>query len=314
MGILRRGDATGRGDLRGQIDTARSIGDLAAVRRLQAERIAREPDDFWPWFEAALTAKAQHDWEECARLNAEASARIDTVAASEGFDGSKPGAWNRGIALTALGRWREARRAWSDYGIETGEGDDEIRMEWGTVPIRLNPESTLAFAKPPLDDPDVTPEVVWCARLSPAHVEVVNVPTPETGHRFGDVLLVDGVPSGERRLGEKIVPVFDELAVLRRSARSTSQAVLAAGDEELDALAEAAFARGIGVDDWSRMRIYCAACSHGLPEPDHDHSPEVGDGTRRVGLGGPADTVRALLDDWAAGDGREVVSFEVIWE
>ncbi|MEO6412373.1 MAG: tetratricopeptide repeat protein [Pedococcus sp.] len=315
MGILRRGDAKGRRGVRKQIDAATRSGDLEAVRRLQAERIEREPHDFWPWFEAGLTAKAQHEWEECARLNAEASARIDTVAAREGFDGSNPGAWNRGIALTALGRWQEARQAWADYGLETGAGEEEIRMDWGTIPIRLNPDQTgLAFAKPPLDDPDAAIEVVWCARLSPAHVEVVNVPTPETGHRFGDVLLVDGVPSGERRLGEETVPVFDELAVLRRSVQSTSQAVLYADDVALDALAEEAFARGLGVDDWSRIRMYCSACSHGLPDPDHDHPPKVADDARRVGLGGEVGAVRALLDDWAAEDGREVVSFEVIWE
>ena len=313
MGIFSRGDATGAG-LRRRIDAATSAGDLEAVRRLQAERIEREPDDFWPWFEAGLTAKAQHEWEECARLNAEASARIDTVDVSEGFDGSNPGAWNRGIALTALGRWGEARLAWADYGLDTGKGDEEIRMDWGTIPIRLNPdEPTLPFAKPPLDDPDATPEVVWCARLSPAHVEVANVPTPETGHRFGDVLLVDGVPSGERRLGERTVPVFDELAVLRPSGHSTSQAVLAADDEALDGLAEEAFARGLGVDDWSRMRILCSACSRGLPDPGHQHPPEGGDDSRRVGLGGSVDAVRALLDDWAAEDGREVISFEVVW-
>lgn len=310
MGILGRG----RSSLRKQVEAATRAGDLEAVRRLQAERIEREPDDFWPWFEAGLTAKAQHDWEECARLNAEASARIGTVAAKEGFDGSNPGAWNRGIALTALGRWQEARQAWADYGLETGEGDGEIRMDWGLIPIRLNPdETTLAFAKPPLEDPRATPEVIWCARLSPAHVEVVNVPTPETGHRFGDVLLVDGVPSGERHLGDEVVPVFDELAVLRKSDQPTSQAVLAADDEALDALAEEALARDLGLDDWSRIRILCSACSRGLPSSGHEHPQEVGDGTRRVGLGGPPDALRALLADWAAEDGREVISFEVVW-
>jgi hypothetical protein len=284
------------------------------VRRLQAERIEREPDDFWPWFEAGLTAKAQHDWEECARLNAEASARIGTVAASEGFHGSNPGAWNRGIALTALGRWGEARQAWADYGIETGAGDSEIRMGLGLIPIRLNADQpTLALARPPLDEPGASTEVVWCERHSPAHAEIVNVPTPETGHRFGDVLLVDGVPSGERRLGDEVVPVFDELLVLRQSEQSTAQAVLVADDEALDALAEEALVRGLGLDDWSRMRILCSACSRGLPDASHDHAQEVGDGTRRVGLGGPADALQSLLDDWEVDDGREVVSFEVVW-
>lgn len=295
---------------------ATRAGDLEAVRRLQAERVAREPDDFWPWFEAGLTAKGQHEWEECARLNAEASARIDTVDASEGFEGSNPAAWNRGIALTALGRWGEARQAWADYGLDTGEGDEEIRLDWGTIPIRLNPdESTLDFAEPPLDDPDATTEVVWCTRLSPAHVEVVNVPTPGTGHRWGDVLLVDGVPSGERVLGDQTVPVFDELVVLRPSGQPTSQAVLVADDDGLEALAGAGFERGLGVDDWSRMRVLCSACSRGRPDPGHDHPQPGDDGTRRVGLGGAVDEARALLDDWAAAeDGREVISFEVLWE
>lgn len=73
--------------------------------------------------------------------------------------------WNLGIAATALGEWREARTAWRACGIEIPEGDGPPDLDFGLVPVRL--------------DPAGCGEVVWCRRIDPARAVIRNVPLPE---------------------------------------------------------------------------------------------------------------------------------------
>jgi hypothetical protein len=56
----------------------------------------------------------------------------------------------------------------------------------------------------------------------------MNVPLPASGRHFGDVVLHDGHPDGVRLMGGREHPVFNELAVLERSAFQTFQATLLA--------------------------------------------------------------------------------------
>jgi hypothetical protein len=39
-------------------------------------------------------------------------------------------------------------------------------------------------------------EVVWGQRIDPARIVVKNVPLPQSGHRWGDIVLHDGAPNG----------------------------------------------------------------------------------------------------------------------
>lgn len=114
---------------------------------------------------------------------------------------ANPAAWNLGIAATALGDWASARRAWTAYGITgIGDGVEEIDVDFGMAPIRLNPDrASLALEVQPAYG---NTEVVWCWRRSPAHAVIASVPLPESGHRFRDVLLHDGEPKGTRPSAE----------------------------------------------------------------------------------------------------------------
>lgn len=277
-----------------------------------AEELTREaPESFHVWHEAALHAKAIRDWELCAMRNERAMALFTPEVAAD-FGGSNPAAWNLGIAATALGRWTVARDAWTAYGIaglhhEVGP----ISIDYGRVPIRLNPDRpTLALQELPRYGGT---EVVWCFRRSPAHAVIANVPLPESGHRFGDVLLHDGQPSGTRRLGDREVSVFDELAKLVESHAPTWQAVVAGATQtDLEVLGDLADPRGLGVDDWSGIDVMCADCSHGRPDAAHHHEPVPAD-ELLLGLAGYESDLRACLDEWVRTTPAVVLDVQVVW-
>ena len=178
------------------------------------------------------------------------------------------------------GIWEEAGAAGCVGGLESfGDETGVIDVDCGIAPVRLNPDQpSLPHQDPPTSG---TAEVVWCWRRSPAHAVISSVPLPESGHRFGDVILHDGEPKGSRMMGEQEVSVFDELERLDESGIPTWQAQVSGADSgDLQALSDLFGPRGLGVDDWSGIRLMCSDCSHGHAQDGHDHAPAASGATR----------------------------------
>ena len=134
------------------------------------------------WFNLALLHKFRHDWEQARAAGLRAVALLDRETGA-------PDWWNVGIAATALQDWPLARRAWQAYGLRVpgaaaGAAGEPVGMELGSAAVRLSPEGEA--------------EVVWGRRLDPARIEVLSIPLPSSGRRWGEVVLHDGVPHGER--------------------------------------------------------------------------------------------------------------------
>lgn len=146
----------------------------------------------------------------------------------------------------------DERRAWESYGVAMPPGDGEPVMNLGPTPIRLNPQSN--------------GEVVWCLRIDPARAIVMNVPLPESGHRFRDVLLHDGAPNGYRTFEGEDFAVLDELEVLVPSEYATFEVTLKANSiKDLQALADLAKKHDLGTEDWATIRSLCKECSEDRP-------------------------------------------------
>lgn len=291
---------------------ANEAGDPTRASELAAEMLTAAPDKFVAWFEAGLLSKALANWPD-ARARNERAVSLFTSEDAEAYDGQNPAAWNLGIAATALGDWATARRAWRTFGMTTiDEGDDPIDVDYDMSPIRLNPDRpTLTHQQVPnLGET----EVVWCWRRSPAHAVIASVPLPESGHRFRDSVLHDGEPKGTRRLGDREVAVFDELALLETSGLPTFQAqVENASPDDLEALTQIVGPRGLGLDEWSGIRVMCSECSHGSPDADHSHDPLRSD-VLCLGLAGAEHDLRDCLALWTSQRSHlNVVDLELLW-
>jgi hypothetical protein len=257
--------------------TASDAGSNGRACRLQ--RLAAFVDPKWsvPWYNLGLTAKYEGRWQDSLRFNQRCAALDPEDEAAW---------WNLGIAATALHNWPEARRAWRGFGIDIPDGAGEVQMPVVSACVRL--------------DPDRAGEVVWGDRIDPARIVVLNVPLPESAHRFHDIVLHDGAANGSRTRDGAEYPVFDELGVWLTSDYSTFEVRLSVPNQAAeDRLVEFCRGRKIGVEDWSTIRMVCAECSRGSPAP---HDCQRSDLTRRpYALAAKSeDDLRMLLTEWVA--------------
>jgi tetratricopeptide (TPR) repeat protein len=229
------------------------------------------------WFNAALYHKFLRNWDKAYELGKQAAARAGDAP-------GEPAYWNLGIAATMVRDWATARRAWTKFGITLTPGEGEIEDGFGVACVRLDPEGD--------------GEVVWVDRVCPTRARVLSVPF--TDRRFGEIVVHDGAPTGERRVGEQTYPVFDELALWQASETATWRAQVTAPDEaDMRALSDAFIERDLAMEPVDSITFHCKCCSEGSIE----NGRAVLDGARDVLLAAPdEDSAKAVLDAWA-GDG-----------
>lgn len=256
--------------------------------------LARTPDNGAYHYMRGLAHKYLLDWPTSLDHNLRAIALADEAGEAE--------QWNAAIAATALGYWARVRALWQARGIHVPEGHGPIVDNYGIAVVRLNPWAG--------------GETVWARRIDPVRARLLNVPLPESGHRFGDIVLHDGAPTGWRWDGEREVSVFNQLQRLEPSAFTTHAAfVHCERREDMQALLDAN-APGIGyIEDWTRsVQHYCLRCSYGMP---HRHDADVVNDdwapARNLGVAAQSrKSVEKVLRDWQAGGrGREVEGIEV---
>jgi hypothetical protein len=233
-----------------------------------------------PWYNLGLIYKKQRRWSASLTCNQRAT-QLDAR--------DQAAWWNMGIAATALGKWAEARQAWQGYGIQLPAGEGPLKMNIGPTPIRLNPAAK--------------GEVVWCTRIDPARAVIKNIPLPDSGHCFADIVLHDGEPNGYRLLKGREVPVFDALEILEPSAHRTYEVtVLFRSLEDIEVLIELADQDKVAVEDWGTIRRLCQWCSEGKPHERHETETPPTDQPVQLGVAAQTEEeVRDLCEQW----GRE---------
>jgi hypothetical protein len=164
--------------------------DVAAP--LIEDSLAQLPGDQSLRFNMGVVHKFRAQW-------AESVACFEEVLRHRPKD--RAAAWNLGIAATAMEDWSRARQAWAAVGFELPDGEGDFGAESEPTPIRL----------PVLNQEGVSSEVVWGLRFCPARVVVRGLPYFAKSATFGDVVLIDGVPSGETGFQGKNVPIFPAL-------------------------------------------------------------------------------------------------------
>lgn len=127
-------------------------------------------------------------------------------------------------------------------------------MDLGSAAVRLSPEGEA--------------EVVWGRRLDPARIEVLSIPLPSSGRRWGEVVLHDGVPNGERiTAAGPSYPVFDEIELWAPSPVPTWVVLLEAATEaDRDALERLASDRRLRRRGLVVLRAAALPCVFGEPD------------------------------------------------
>lgn len=264
-----------------------------AAAELYEQVLAHYPDEgpsaAW-WYDAALAYKFLRNWAKARELGLEAAARSPRGEQDPAF-------WNLGVAATVQRDWATARDAWEGFGIAVPEGEGEINGAFGPACVRLDTGGAC--------------EVVWIQRLCPTRGRVVNVPATK-GRRFGEVVVHDGEPTGERTYEGQSVAVFDELLLFEASPLPTLHATVNAPEAaDVDALVASFFARDFGAEPASSFHVLCACCSGGSVDWGEAGAAAHG-GSQTVWLAAPEREARQLLDAWAAGGQRGWSGLELV--
>jgi hypothetical protein len=272
--------------------------DLLEVDLEQAEACYRRALELdaslrWPWFDLGLIHKWRREWAECLACNRKAI-ELDP------WDEQDPAYWNAGIAATALEDWPTARWAWRGYGVPTADGDGPIEEDFGPGVVRL-----------PVG------ETVWGTRIDPARMALFSIPLPDSGFRYGDIVLHDGEPRGSRVAGGREYSVFDAISRWRPSPVPTVQVVVNAPGRALERLMASFESSLIPAENWTTsMTLHCKACSHGRVDydsPDHAHAaPAQGDGSTRIGCSGTLVQVGDVVYAWASTEQASMLGIEEV--
>ena len=242
------------------------------------------------WFNLGIRYKHLHCWQDCVEANLRA---LELEQSRE-----DPAWWNLGIAATALHDWPLARSAWRGYGLKIDGEEGPVSCDYGSAPVRL-PHG----------------EVVWGDRLDPTRVIIRNVPLPDGAYRYGEIVLHDGAPNGNRRVNGRDYGVLDVFESWCPSEIPTYRVSVTCPDNESsDFLEVAFFDEGFGAEDWTAsVRNLCHACSTGDPDANHRHEFGTSDRDRIFGIAAPEDLARRLLGAWKlAGAARDYGSLEAV--
>jgi len=267
-------------------------GNLAESSQAFAALLQRKPDSNSYHYMRGLATKYLPDWPVSLHHNLRAIELAEEAGEAEH--------WNAAIAATALGEWAQARRLWAACGIRVPEGAGPIDDDYGVAVVRLNPWHG--------------GETVFMRRIDPVRARLLNVPLPESGHRFGDIVLHDGASTGTRFDGDREVPVFNELARLVPSTFQTFVALVGCDhSDDVRALVKAGLP-GIGfAEDWTdSVQHYCIRCSYGKPHRHTSLRADAWQADRNVGVAAQSRrSVEKLLGDWvSAAPGRRIDSIE----
>jgi hypothetical protein len=257
-----------------------------------------------------LVCKYLRDWPVSLRHNLRALALYAETDADE----LEAPRWNAAIAATALGDWAEARRQWSDCGIDIPGEDGPIDTNFGVASLRLEPWGR--------------GETLFARRVDPVRAQLINVPLPDSGYRYGDILLHDGASTGQRRFHQSMVPVLNALQRMETSEYPTFAVFVNCPQPgDLEALMEVRVPGIAFTEDWTVSVVhYCLRCSYGAPH-SHDggkhgsdkdkDDPDVGERgrwrpERSIGIAAQSrHSVMRLIERWkASGRGRRLDAIE----
>jgi hypothetical protein len=169
--------------------------------------------------------------------------------------------WNLGICATGAGDQDAAAEAWQGLGIQVERIDGEVRLAGrATAQIRVSERGPIVA--PGDGDPDSF-EYLWIARLGPAHGRILSPTSRDYFVDVGDVILHDGAAAGYRDDGERKVPRFPVMALLRRGTQRTFRfAAAQPGRGEIAGLEEQ-LGPGTVYVHTEQVAWFCRSCAKG---------------------------------------------------
>lgn len=169
--------------------------------------------------------------------------------------------WDVGLAATAIGKLKQARRVWEKFGWNA-----QKQQPLKPVSVRLQFQNQF--------------EVLWVQRVSPCLGYIRSIPQPASGRRYGDLVLIDNVVRGYHSSGMYRLPIYDELGLKKCGHYGAfSCTLLQATEEDIKLLQQLCLEQNLGFEVWGNAaQAATVRATGGKPEYcafNWDTAPEL---------------------------------------
>lgn len=194
--------------------------------------------------------------------------------------GNQQAWWDIGLAATALKKKRLAWNVWEKFGYQrTAPAQRE------QVSVRLAYQQQI--------------EIFGVQRNSPCAGHIRSIPHPAADRRYGDLVLIDNTVRGHHYSGNRRLPIFDELGLLKRSTyRTFSCQLLGTSEDDLNLLQHLCWERRLGFELWGHAARAAALSTGGKPQEFHAF-PLAGEPELLAAIAAhQAEEALSVLQDW----------------
>lgn len=204
------------------------IGDVYNAVKLYRKTIRVSPNFAPSYYQLCKIYKSRKEWKPTLHYG------LKTLELTQQYNDK---VWNLvALAAVALNRHQVLRRALPHVSPIS-------KRNTSILPIRIN-----------------TPywqEVVWAKPIHPLKAQIVSIPHPDSGRKFGEIVLYDYKANGYRVVETTQYPIHDELQLLKRSFYTTySLLIPKESSDKLDKLEELCSAENMGFEIWSNLNLH----------------------------------------------------------
>jgi len=157
--------------------------------KLYKRAIRLVPEWLPPYVNLCQVYKRRREWKAVVHYNKKVVA-LDPTRAQHW--------WDLGIGASATGRRRLARRIWNKFG-------QGAEASFGRKPVAVQLKHSGMY------------ELVWARPIDPARVILESIPHPDSDRTYQDILLIDKDRVGTTVVGNRRLPIYPELDLLKRS-------------------------------------------------------------------------------------------------
>ncbi|MEL6941725.1 MAG: hypothetical protein AAFO82_03580 [Bacteroidota bacterium] len=221
------------------------LGDVYYATKLYRAAIKLSPDNCFPYQQLSKIYRQRREWKPTLYYSEEAIKR----------NTQEKIIWNNlATAATALSKWKLARITLQKISAAVPAHTAQ------PIPIRIHTRLRRS-------------EIVWALPLQQLCAKIISIPSPESGRRYGEILLYDWKSEERQIIGKKAHHVFLEIERLKKSFYRTFSVLLHTDQSSaIQKLAELCRDQELGFENWSTLQ-------HQLVTQDENRAAEYHEST-----------------------------------
>jgi len=203
------------------------LGDVYHATKLYRAVIKLTPEHSFPYQQLSKIYRQRREWKPTLYYSQEAIKRNTYEQII----------WNNlATAATALEKWELAKTALQKIAVSIPVHSSK------PIPIRIRTRSRRL-------------EIVWTLPLQQLCAKIISIPSPESGRRYGEVILYDWNNNEKHIVGNKTHRVFLEIERFKKSFYRTFSVLLHTDHSSaIQKLEELCYNQQLGFENWSNLQ------------------------------------------------------------